>query len=93
MGCVQDGVDVHQRDLRAEEPRGFELVLVRAPGIDGLEDRRMTGRDRRLTAKVFPADVDEIGVRGEGRGKRRSVHRVPGRLELPDNGLERGSIG
>ena len=53
----------------------------------------MTGRDRGPSAEVFPADVDEVGVRGEGRGERRAVHRVPGRLELPDNRLERGSIG
>jgi hypothetical protein len=42
---------------------------------------------------VLAANVDEVGLGGEGGSERRAVHGVPGGLKLADNFLERGSVG
>ena len=52
----------------------------------------MAGGDRGPSTKVLAADVDEVGVGGEGSGERGAVHGVPGGLQLADNALERSSL-
>ena len=52
----------------------------------------MAGGDRGPSAEMLAADVDEVGVGGEGGGERGAVHGVPGGLEPADNALERSSL-
>jgi hypothetical protein len=53
----------------------------------------MAGGDCGLTAKVFAANIDKVGLRGERGSERGAVHGVPGNRKLADNILERGSVG
>jgi hypothetical protein len=93
LGDMQNGMNPDQGDLGAQQPRALDGAVIRAPGVDALEETRMPGSDRGSPAKVLAANVDELGVDGEGGSERRSIHEVPGSLELADNLLERGSLG
>ena len=70
LGGVQLRVHVHQSDLVAQQASGLDGVVICAPGVDGPEDRCMTGGDRGPSAEVLAADVDEVGVAGEGGRER-----------------------
>ena len=70
LGRVQQGAHVHQSDLGSQEASSLDGVVVCAPGVDGSEDLCMTGGDRSPSAEVVAADVDEVGVAGEGGGER-----------------------
>jgi hypothetical protein len=63
---VQQGVDVHESDVRAEQAHALNGQAICALGVDGPEDRCMASGDRGPPAEVLAADGDEVGVNGEG---------------------------
>jgi hypothetical protein len=93
LGSMQNGVNPDQGDLGPQQPSSLDGAVIRAAGVDALEEWRMSGGDRIPPAEVFAANVDELGIWGEGGSERRAVHGVPGSLQLADNCLERGSFG
>ena len=90
-------VDSPQRTVRRVQRRGgdgddatgcddagdVELEANGAPGVDRVEDRLVTIADRgTVTAVVGAADVDEVGVVGEGCSEGGTIGAVPRSLQL-----------
>lgn len=63
----------NQSDLGSQQADALYGTVIRAARVDAPEECRMSGADRDPPAKVFAADVDELGIVGEGGSKRRAV--------------------
>jgi hypothetical protein len=85
---IQPGADVYQGHIRTQQPQPLDGVLVPAPRVNATEDPYVTGGNCGATLKVLAADVHEVGVSGEWRGKGIPVQSIPGGLQLANDVLE-----